>query len=253
LHIPGRSKELIVTLKPTHILGQPAHFKLHQMLEKFGLNVIMIPNEDISDIFNAIKEIGSIMKCENRAAKLIVDIRDSLQVIKKNITGNKTKLQSNILPSSTSTSLSSHKNLNIDNEERSDCKDSITAILIVGREKGSLRNITVAGKNTFIGQMWQLTGGKNLYPDLPARYSIVSLESILIRNPDVIIEFDPGGLRQVKRQKITKEWKIFNNVKAIKNGNFYIVSGNHAFIPGPRLYLLAADFYRIMAGIKSKE
>jgi iron complex transport system substrate-binding protein len=217
--------EEIVVLKPTYIFGQPAHTELKQQLEKFGLNIIMISNEDIKDILNAIKRIGKELDHNTQATELISAIRDSLRMIGDNVCSNESVA---FQPAGIQQ------------------KDSITAILVIGREKGGLRNMTVAGTNTFIGEMWELAGGKNLYSDLTSRYSLVSLESILIRNPDVIIEFDPGGERMVKREVITAEWEILKQVKAIKKGNLFLVSGEHIFIPGPRFYLLAQDFDILM-------
>jgi iron complex transport system substrate-binding protein len=203
--------EKMIALNPTLILGQPAHDRLKQELKKLGLNIIMVSNEDVSDIYKAIDTLGFYLNCSLRATQLIAAIQDSLRQICAGIQK----------------------------------KDSVTAMLIVGREAGSLRNITVAGRNTFIGEMWELAGGKNLYSDLTSRYSLVSLESILIRNPDLIIEFDPAGERMVKREVITEEWEIVKQVRAIKKGNLFLVSGEHIFIPGPRFYLLAQDFTKL--------
>ena len=242
--------EKIVMLKPGFIFGQPAHSELNQKLEKFGLKITMMSNEEINDIFNAIKKIGSIINYEHQAEQLIAAIQDSLKII---IEFNKTDYLPGIsLLKEINHSKPDAGTIFAEKTGKGEYKDSLTAILVVGREKGSLRNITVAGDNTFIGQMWRLVGGKNLYSDISTRYSIISLESILIRNPDVIIEFDPDGEKQVKKRKITSEWKKFDKVNAIKHGNLYLVSGNHAFIPGPRLYLLAQDFFKIMAGIKNE-
>jgi iron complex transport system substrate-binding protein len=252
--------EEIVVLKPTHIFGQPAHAELNQQLEKFGLNIIMISNEDIKDILNAIKRIGEELDHNAKATELVSAIRDSLKMIKADMYLNGKVLHPPVSPLSKveNPELVSTRDLIGRGREGKDLngedsfqsgiqqKDSITAILVIGRERGGLRNMTVAGTNTFIGEMWELAGGKNLYSDLTSRYSLVSLESILIRNPDVIIEFDPGGERMVKREVITAEWEILKQVKAIKKGNLFLVSGEHIFIPGPRLYLLAQDFDKLM-------
>ena len=52
----------------------------------------------------------------------------------------------------------------IKNESKN--KNSVSAMLIIGREKGTIRNITVAGPDTFLDEMWQLIGGVNIFSDL---------------------------------------------------------------------------------------
>jgi len=201
--------EKIVTLNPTYIFGVPAHEKLNQELQKFNLKINMIPNENLSDVFNTIKIIGKTLHRSPQALALISSIKDSL-----------TKLR---------------------------CESpGLQAMLIIGREGGTLRNITVAGKNTFIDEIWHLVGGVNIFNDLPSRYGTVNLEAIIERNSDVIIEFDMQGDHAVIRQSISDEWDLLKNVAAIKNGHLFVIKGNHGLIPGPRVVLLAQDFKKIV-------
>jgi iron complex transport system substrate-binding protein len=239
--------EMIIALKPTHILGQPAHAGLNQQLARFGLHIVAVANENIDDIFNAIKTIGKVLDCNTQAAHLISVLQDSLNRIRDHTYPPASPLIMNYPDSGGSR----EEDLNIKNVSRFQAEstqygDTIKAMLIIGREKGSLRNIMVAGNNTFIGEMWQLAGGHNLYPDLTTHYSMVSLESIIIRNPDVIIEFDSGQNRRITRDSEISEWELLKEVNAVKQGNLFLVSGNYIFISGPRFYLLARDFKKIM-------
>ena len=106
--------------------------------------------------------------------------------------------------------------------------------------------ITAAGEDTYMNELWRLVGGQNSYTDLPSRYGTISIESLLLRDPDVIIEFDMNKERGITRLDITPEWTHLENLKAVKNRNIFVVGGNHTMIPGPRLVLLAEDFSEIM-------
>lgn len=209
--------ELIISLKPTHLFGVPSHEKLDQKLKKFGLNVTMMPNENITDVLNSIKRIGQEIGCDQQSANLINQISNTLDSLKI----------------------------------KSGEKSGKSAVLIIGREKGTLRNITVAGNDTFLDEIWQLCGGKNIFDDMPIRYGNISLESLLIKDPDVIIEFEIEGGRNVLRVKNATEWDALNNLTAVKNHNIFIISGNHTLIPGPRMGLLAEDFARIIQDLNS--
>jgi iron complex transport system substrate-binding protein len=201
--------EKMLRLKPTHLFGVPAHEKLNQELQKFDLGVIMIPNETIADMLHSIEEVGKKTDHEDEAKQLITNIGDSLALLKAE-------------------------------------GHSLRAMLIVGREEGTLRNVTVTGSGTFIDEMWQLVGGKNIFSDLPSRYGNITLEEIFRRNPDIIIEFDIEGAHDVIKQEPAREWDIFKNIKAIRNKNLFLIRGTHTLIPGPRMVLLAEDFCQVL-------
>jgi iron complex transport system substrate-binding protein len=204
--------EKMVMLEPTHLFGIPSHQKVDQDLHRFGLHIIMTPNEKVSDVLRSIKKIGDEIGREEQATRLTRNITQTLDSLRIDHTGN-------------------HK---------------VTAVLIIGREKGTLRNITVAGKNTYLDEIWKLVGGENIYSDLPTRYGTINLESIMLRNPEVIIEFDLERIREVSRSQVTAEWELLSVVEAIKNGNLFIAGGDHTLIPGPRIGLLAKDFAEII-------
>jgi iron complex transport system substrate-binding protein len=206
--------EKMVNLKPTHLFGLPSHDKLRQDLEKYGLTVTMLSNENIQDVLNTITTIGNMIGNSKQASRLVNRINtflDSIRVNKKDV--------------------------------------SIKAALMIGREKGTLRNITAAGKDTYIDKLWELVGGENIYADLPTRYGTINLESLLLRNPDVIIQFDMKKERGVFRADITQEWLDLKNLNAVKNKNIFVIGGNHTMIPGPRLVLLAEDFNKIISTV----
>jgi iron complex transport system substrate-binding protein len=203
--------EKIVALKPSLIIGVPAHAKLNSDLRQFDLSIVMLTNETVDDVLTTIDSIGILCTRKQAANELIDTIQDMLSALK-----NAPK------------------------------KQSPSALLVIGREKGSLKNITAAASNTFISEMWHLAGGKNAFPNLPSRYAMLNLEAIITRNPDVIIEFAIDDSAQVIRQTAESEWNKLNSVKAIKRGHIFRVSGNHTLIPGPRLTVLAGQFKEII-------
>ena len=203
--------EKMVSLRPTHLFGLPSHAKLKQKLDKFDLTVTMIPNETISDVLNTIITIGKMVGRNNTAKILELSIKNRLDSLRMSIPDK-----------------------------------FYTAVLMIGREKGSLRNITVAGKDTYLDELWRLVGGNNCYADLPSRYGSINLESLLLRDPDLFIEFDMKKERGVSRVNITAEWEYIGNLKAVKNKNVFVIGGTHTMIPGPRVVWLAEDFNKII-------
>ncbi len=206
--------EKIITLKPTHLFGLPSHEKLSRDLEKFTLTVTMISNENIPDVLHSINKIGEMINRAEQATHLINRINYTLDSLREN------KINKNI-----------------------------PTVLMIGREKGTLQNITVAGSNTYLDELWNIVGGENIYADLSTRYGTISLESLLLRDPEVIIEFDMKRKRGVYRSDMFSEWEVLDNIKAVKQGNVFVIGGNHTLIPGPRLVLLANDFKKVINAV----
>ncbi len=204
--------EKIVSLKPTLLLGTPAHQKLDQDLHRFNLHILMLANETVADIIHTIDTLGQILDYENQAQNLIKRIDDDILLI------NHKKLQYRPL----------------------------TAMLVIGKEPGSLQNLMIAGRETFLNELWTMAGGINVFSDLPVHYSTVNLEAIIQRNPQVIIQFAPDRPGGIYVHNHEPEWQYLKEVDAVKKGNLYTIGGDYVFIPGPRFSLLARDFDRII-------
>lgn len=210
--------EKIVSLRPTHLFGVLSNADLNQELSKFGLQILMLPNETLQDIQNIIKVISDTLNVERKGKKFNDSIQEDLSKLKnENPTFQKKKV-----------------------------------MLVIGRERGSVRNMTVAGPNTYLNEIWELVGGQNIFDDLPNKYAQVNLEEIIKRNPDVIIEFNMDREGGIKRADSSKEWDILKNVKAVSNKNIFEIGGNYSLIPGPRVVLLAKDFYSILTTLNKE-
>jgi iron complex transport system substrate-binding protein len=206
--------EKMVRLKPTLLFGLPSHDKLNLELQKFGLTVTMMPNENIADVLNTINNIGMLIGHTDQAHELVNQINSRLDTLRMNT-----------------------------------IKKPISAVLMIGREDGTLRNIMAAGSDTYIDELWRLVGGVNSYSDLPTRYGAINIESLLLRDPEVIIVFDMKRNKGVTRMQISPEWQYVKNLSAVQNKNIFVVGGDHTMIPGPRMVLLAEDFSKIIKSV----
>lgn len=71
-------------------------------------------------------------------------------------------------------------------------------------------------------------------------------ESFLLRKPQVIIEFkfkEPWSAQKDSLNRL--EWQPLKEIPAIKQGNIFVLTGDHTLIPGPRIYRLARDYLQI--------
>jgi iron complex transport system substrate-binding protein len=209
--------EKMLQLNPTHLFGLPSHQKLNQQLESFGYEITMMPNENIEDVLNSIRIIGEKIGKKENAQRLINRINKSNEKLRKD----------------------------------ADPQNPVSAVLLIGRSKDSIHNMTAAGKDTYINELWEMVGGSNIYDDLPTRYGSINLESLLLRNPAVIIEFNMDIEHSVSKSDLGPEWNLLKNIRAVKTGQVYTIGGNHTMIPGPRMVLLGEDFRKIINRVKN--
>lgn len=62
--------------------------------------------------------------------------------------------------------------------------------------------MTVA-KDTFIGKSLRLCGGQSIFPDLPVDYARISVESVLVRKPEVVLVMESS---RYKATPLTEDW-----------------------------------------------
>lgn len=71
----------------------------------------------------------------------------------------------------------------------------------------------------------RLAGGKNIFSDLDVDYGLVSFESILDRDPDIIVVTEyASGLPADEKIEIFKNIPGMSELKAVKNNRIYVVN-----------------------------
>lgn len=99
-----------------------------------------------------------------------------------------------------------------------------------------------AGNKSFINDVIVNAGGENLFGDLDDSFPIVSEESIIARNPKVILLPASSGL-SVESVANRSGWK---EISAVKNGKIYIIDDNLFTRPGPRIADCVETLYHLL-------
>ena len=115
-------------------------------------------------------------------------------------------------------------------------KSELTLIKNVGSEKKIYCEIfnspfLTCGKNSFINDIIDYAGGKNIFDFLDSSYPQVSEEVIITMNPDIILAPDYSEI-DLEKIYARNGWQ---NISAIKNKKVFSVSGDIFTRPGPRV------------------
>lgn len=112
-----------------------------------------------------------------------------------------------------------------------------SVLIVFGREDGVLRGIYASGGTGFIHDMVEAAGGRNVYSDVPRESVQASLESILARAPDVILEVRAPvvgrGEGWAGRQRAA--WSTAPSLPAVRGGRVHVLLDERLVVPGPRV------------------
>jgi ABC-type Fe3+-hydroxamate transport system substrate-binding protein len=94
------------------------------------------------------------------------------------------------------------------------------------------------GAGSFLGEIVELAGGRNLFDDLDAPSAPVSLEAIAIRDPDLVLtSSDSAGLTD------RPEWQV---VRAVRERRFVRMTGTEFMRPTPRAASAVTTLARVL-------
>lgn len=101
--------------------------------------------------------------------------------------------------------------------------------------------LLTAGPKTYIGEMLVLAGGVDIFADVQEPYAQVSAETVIERQPEVILGPDTHG--EELTPEILASRPGWDDIPAVRNGAVYVLDGDIVSRSGPRM----ADAVELMA------
>jgi iron complex transport system substrate-binding protein len=98
----------------------------------------------------------------------------------------------------------------------------------------------------FLNDMLGIAGGKNVFADVARESVQPSIETLLARAPDVILEVRADGLIDRNQPADRDPWSVLSSVPAVRNRRVHRMTGAFLVVPGPRLGMAAEAFARAL-------
>jgi iron complex transport system substrate-binding protein len=189
--------ELALELEADLVLtaSSDAAIASHRRMETLGIEVAALDTSTYRGVFDSLAQVGRLFDRSSEAARIAEAMRASLREI----------------------------------ESRAERASPRRVLFVVGRDP-----LYVAGPGSHIDEMIQRVGGTNVAHDALSPYQQVSLEAILERMPEVIIDTSdnrPGA----SRGRLAGEWERWEFVPAVREDRVYLVDPGRLVIPGLRL------------------
>ena len=110
-------------------------------------------------------------------------------------------------------------------------------LIVFGREDGALRGIYASGGVGFIHDMVEAAGGRNIFADIKRESVQASLESILERAPEIILELRAPVVGRSEGWTVRQRdvWNAAPSLPAVRNGRVHVLLDERLVVPGPRV------------------
>lgn len=195
--------ERILSLRPDLVFLYGSQEDLARQLQAAGIRIETYRHGRLSDVVSGIRQIGSIVGHESRANEVASGIEAKIAAVRARVAS----------------------------------RPHPSTLIVFGREEGTLRGIYASGGEGFIHEMVEAAGGRNVFADVPRENVQASLESIIERRPELILEIRAGTTPRgpTWEDDTRRAWNAAPSVPAVATGRIRIVLDERVVVPGPRI------------------
>lgn len=208
--------ETIASMKPTLVIIPTNPVQLRQRLEALKLRVLELDQEGIPAIYKSFRQVGEATGTTAKAEDVIRSIQQQLSVIRAKAATMK----------------------------------PVRMMFVVARTPASLDGLMVAGQASYLNEVIEIAGGQNVFKDASAAYPKVSLEEVLARNPDVIIDMgemgETVGVTDAQKRNVVGLWNRMASIAAVRQRRVHAVASDIFVVPGPRVVDAAKEFFALL-------
>ena len=208
--------ETTLALQPDLVVVLKEHRELGEKLRGFGLPVLELQHNTLEGIYQSMLMLGKRTGAGKIAETRVASIRARLEAVRKRAEG---------LP------------------RRS-------VMFIVGRTPATVEDLMAVGSNSFLNELIDIAGGRNVFEDAVAYYPRIPREEVYARRPEVIIDMgdmgDTDRVSEQQRREVAGLWKQLPKLPAVKTGRVYGVADDIFVVPGPRVARTAERFFEMI-------
>jgi iron complex transport system substrate-binding protein len=200
--------ERILSLKPDLVVTYGSQTSLHGQLERAGIAMFEYRHGGIGDALATIEDVGRRTGHEREGRDVAQALRARLSSVRMRVEGRPRQ----------------------------------KALLVFGREPGSVRQVWASGGVGFLHELLDVAGADNVFADVPRENVQATTEMLLARAPEVIIELRA----EMRVPETSSPWAALPGIPAVKAGRVLTLDGDQFVVPGPRLAAAAEAMARAL-------
>jgi len=203
------SIEKIVELEPD-IVMTVEHEQFNKELEDLGIPYVVLDPEDVKSILDSIRLAGEVTGKAKEGNRLADTIEKTISSISNSVKDS----------------------------------DRLKVFFMVDGTDPNMPWTT--GGKSFINDVINIAGGENIASEIEDDYTQLSIEKIVDADPDIIIiQTMMGGVPTIAVE-VLEQHPIWKQLKAVKDGNIYLIDGDIVSRPGPRIAQGLEEVARIL-------
>jgi iron complex transport system substrate-binding protein len=205
--------ERILAMRPDLVIVYDTQTELKAQLARAGVAMFNYTHRGLPDIAATLRQLGERIGMREAGAAAAQRLEHRLDAVRSRVAG----------------------------------RPRPRTLLVIGREPGSLRQISVSAGYGFLHDVLELAGGRDVLADVKRQSAEISTETILVRAPDVIIELHYGNAFDPSRTDAERRvWGALSSVPAVRNGRVHLLMGDEFVVPGPRIANAAERFAQVL-------
>ncbi|HEY1306698.1 MAG TPA: helical backbone metal receptor [Vicinamibacterales bacterium] len=204
--------ERILSLRPDLVITYGSQTDVQAQLARAKIRAFSYRHADLDGVLSTIRDLGTSVGRASESNRLARDIQGRLDAIRTRVA----KLR------------------------------RPRTLLVFERDPGSLRGVYASGGFGFMHDILGVAGGTNVFADTSREAVQPSVETILARAPEVILEVRPTGVATADVAKERHAWDALPSIPAVRTGRVYIATDEYLAVPGPRVAQAAEAIARIL-------
>ena len=208
--------ETVLAMQPDLVVVLREHGALADRLRDVGLDVFAVQHNDLDGIYDSLLSLAERAGVADVGERRVGEIKQVLEAV---------SAKTATLP------------------RRS-------VMFIVGRTPGTIQDLVVVGKGSFLNELIAMAGGRNVFAQAASFYPRIPREEIYARRPDVIVDMgdmsDTDGVTEEHKRSVAELWKQIPSLPAVQEGRVYPVAEDIFVVPGPRVVEAAQSLFRMI-------
>jgi iron complex transport system substrate-binding protein len=202
--------ERILSLRPGLVVVYGSQSELAAQLPRAGIRTYSYRHGGIATTLDSIRELGTETGHSAEATALVSSLRRRLDAVRDKVKG----------------------------------RTRPRTLLVFERQPGTLRQVYASGGFGFLHEMLEIAGATNVFADVQRESVQPSVETLLARAPDVILEVRATGLAGGGGD--LQAWSVLSSTPAVRNRRVLLLSGDYLVVPGPRMAAATETYARAL-------
>lgn len=202
--------EKIIEMHPDLVVTYGSQNILRERLQSVGIRLLPFTHGNVEHTLSYMLELGHVVGADARAEQLVQEIRRTFDEVRAHAPPGRPKI-----------------------------------LIVHDRGIGTLGSFYSVGAKAFQHDLIEIAGARNLFADVDSETIQPTLEEVISRSPDIILETLPPPLTDADVTQRKKDWEGLGLAK----GRVYVEGESYLLVPGPRLALAAKKISEIIRGM----